>query len=136
MKYLHSCNILHRDLKPSNLLVNSNCFLKVSFLKFSFKNSNLFIFQICDFGLARLWDENDCRGLCLTPEVVTEYYRPPELLMGVSKYSAAADVWSIGCIFAELLGRRVLFFGKGPMDQVSNLFFYRKHNSFVNNFRF
>uniref|UniRef100_A0A915D4H0 Mitogen-activated protein kinase n=1 Tax=Ditylenchus dipsaci TaxID=166011 RepID=A0A915D4H0_9BILA len=66
LKYLHSANVLHRDIKPGNLLVNSNCILK-----------------ICDFGLARIWDANDTQNM--THEVVTQYYRAPELLMGTRR---------------------------------------------------
>lgn len=66
LKYLHSANVLHRDIKPGNLLVNSNCILK-----------------ICDFGLARVWDAGDRQNM--THEVVTQYYRAPELLMGARR---------------------------------------------------
>jgi nemo like kinase len=100
LKYLHSANVLHRDIKPGNLLVNSNCILK-----------------ICDFGLARIWDASDVKNM--THEVVTQYYRAPELLMGARRYSAAVDVWSVGCIFAELLGRRILFQAQGPIEQLN-----------------
>ena len=102
LKYLHSAKILHRDIKPGNLLVNSNCILK-----------------ICDFGLARFWDKSDNSNM--THEVVTQYYRAPELLMGARKYTGAVDVWSVGCIFAELLGRRILFQAHGPIEQLNQI---------------
>nr|SVE78823.1 EOG090X04Z1 [Daphnia lumholtzi] len=99
LKYLHSARILHRDIKPGNLLVNSNCLLK-----------------ICDFGLARV-EEADANK-AMTQEVVTQYYRAPEILMGARHYSSAVDVWSIGCIFGELLGRRILFQAQTPIQQL------------------
>lgn len=99
LKYLHSARILHRDIKPGNLLVNSNCLLK-----------------ICDFGLARVDDPIISRHM--TQEVVTQYYRAPELLMGAKHYTHAIDMWSVGCIFAELLGRRVLFQAQNPLQQL------------------
>lgn len=100
LKYLHSARILHRDIKPGNLLVNSNCVLK-----------------ICDFGLARVEEPDQSKHM--TQEVVTQYYRAPEILMGARHYSAAVDVWSVGCIFGELLGRRILFQAQSPVQQVS-----------------
>ncbi|XP_031475143.1 mitogen-activated protein kinase homolog MMK1-like [Nymphaea colorata] len=97
LKYIHSANVLHRDLKPSNLLVNANCDLK-----------------ICDFGLARPTSENDF----MTEYVVTRWYRAPELLLNSSDYTAAIDVWSVGCIFMELMNRRPLFPGRDQMHQL------------------
>ncbi|XP_003744975.2 serine/threonine-protein kinase NLK [Galendromus occidentalis] len=99
LKYLHSSGILHRDIKPGNLLVNSNCVLK-----------------ICDFGLARCIEPDSRRAM--TQEVVTQYYRAPELLMGAKHYDEAVDMWSVGCIFAELLGRRILFQAQTPIQQL------------------
>lgn len=77
-------------------------------------------FQICDFGLARVEEPDENRNM--TQEVVTQYYRAPEILMGAKHYSSAVDVWSVGCIFAELLGRRILFQAQTPIQQVFRRF--------------
>ncbi|MCO5601388.1 hypothetical protein L7F22_055508 [Adiantum nelumboides] len=98
LKYLHSANVLHRDLKPSNLLLNANCDLK-----------------ICDFGLARTGPE---KGQFMTEYVVTRWYRAPELLLSCDEYGSAIDIWSVGCIFAELLGRKPIFPGKDYLHQL------------------
>jgi hypothetical protein len=74
--------------------------------------------QICDFGLARVEEPDQSKHM--TQEVVTQYYRAPEILMGARHYSAAVDVWSVGCIFGELLGRRILFQAQSPVQQVSS----------------
>ncbi|XP_033628146.1 serine/threonine-protein kinase NLK-like [Asterias rubens] len=100
LKYLHSAGILHRDIKPGNLLVNSNCILK-----------------ICDFGLARLEEPDTNKHM--TQEVITQYYRAPEILVGSKHYGSSVDVWSVGCIFAELLGRRILFQAQSPVTQLN-----------------
>ncbi|KAL1203254.1 Mitogen-activated protein kinase 3 [Cardamine amara subsp. amara] len=97
LKYIHSANVIHRDLKPSNLLLNANCDLK-----------------ICDFGLARPTSENEF----MTEYVVTRWYRAPELLLNSSDYTAAIDVWSVGCIFMELMNRKPLFPGKDHVHQM------------------
>ncbi|CAI5509527.1 unnamed protein product [Closterium sp. Naga37s-1] len=97
LKYVHSAKVLHRDLKPSNLLLNANCDLK-----------------ICDFGLARSAEESDY----MTEYVVTRWYRAPELLLNSKAYTAAIDLWSVGCIFMELLNREALFPGKDYVDQL------------------
>ncbi|KAJ8424645.1 hypothetical protein Cgig2_009125 [Carnegiea gigantea] len=97
LKYVHSANVLHRDLKPSNLLLNANCDLK-----------------ICDFGLARTTTETDF----MTEYVVTRWYRAPELLLNCSEYTAAIDVWSVGCIMMEIIRREPLFPGKDYLQQL------------------
>ncbi|OQS03258.1 serine/threonine protein kinase, partial [Thraustotheca clavata] len=99
IRYIHSANVLHRDLKPSNVLINSDCFIK-----------------ICDFGLARFATDQDLEE-GLSEYVVTRWYRAPELLLA-NTYATSIDVWSVGCIFGELLGRRVLFPGKSYVDQL------------------
>ena len=98
LKYIHSANVIHRDLKPSNLLVNANCDLK-----------------ICDFGLARGMEIEQAP---LTEYVVTRWYRAPEIMLACHEYTKAIDVWSIGCIFAELLARQALFPGDDYLAQL------------------
>ncbi|CAK9162012.1 unnamed protein product [Ilex paraguariensis] len=102
VKYLHDNWVLHRDLKTSNLLLNNRGELK-----------------ICDFGLARQY------GSPLKPYthlVVTLWYRAPELLLGAKQYSTAIDMWSLGCIMAELLSKEPLFNGKTEFDQLDKIF--------------
>ncbi|XP_006352417.1 cyclin-dependent kinase G-2-like isoform X4 [Solanum tuberosum] len=102
VKYLHDNWVLHRDLKTSNLLLNNQGELK-----------------ICDFGLARQY------GSPLKPYthlVVTLWYRAPELLLGAKQYSTAIDMWSLGCIMAEMLCKEPLFNGKSEVDQIDKIF--------------
>ncbi|TGO30011.1 hypothetical protein BPAE_0008g00030 [Botrytis paeoniae] len=96
LKYVHSAGVVHRDLKPSNILVNENCDLK-----------------ICDFGLARIQDPQ------MTGYVSTRYYRAPEIMLTWQKYDVEVDVWSAGCIFAEMLEGKPLFPGKDHVNQFS-----------------
>lgn len=107
LKYIHSANVIHRDLKPSNLLLNANCDLK-----------------IIDFGLARPTAENEF----MTEYVVTRWYRAPELLLNSSDYTAAIDVWSVGCIFMELMNRKPLFPGRDHVHQMRLLVEVKKHS--------
>ena len=100
--YMHENWTLHRDLKTSNILVNNRGELK-----------------ICDFGLARVYGEP--LG-AYTPTVVTLWYRAPELLLGTRRYGPAIDVWSLGCVMAELLASEPLFAGKTEIDQLSKMF--------------
>lgn len=96
LKYVHSAGVIHRDLKPSNILVNENCDLK-----------------ICDFGLARIQDPQ------MTGYVSTRYYRAPEIMLTWQKYDIEVDIWSAGCIFAEMLEGKPLFPGKDHVNQFS-----------------
>lgn len=99
--YLHSANIIHRDLKPSNILLNKECDVK-----------------LCDLGLGRGFDEeNEFK----TEYVVTRWYRAPEVILNASEYTKAIDIWSIGCILAELLGRTALFPGDNYLDQIQRI---------------
>jgi len=98
--FLHSHRIVHRDLKPQNLLVTKDNVVKLT-----------------DFGLARIYEFYTL----LTSVVVTLWYRSPEVLMGLS-YATPVDMWSCGCIFAELFLRKALFPGQYEMDQLSTIF--------------
>ena len=104
--YLHRCQVVHRDLKPGNILIDRDCRLK-----------------ICDFGLARSCakqSDNDSNQL-LTMYVTTRWYRAPELLCFNTAYGEAVDMWSAGCIVAELLLRRPLFQGTDPLNQLEQV---------------
>jgi mitogen-activated protein kinase 1/3 len=99
LKAMHSANVLHRDLKPSNLLLNANCDLKV-----------------CDFGLARSAASTDDNSGFMTEYVATRWYRAPEIMLTFKEYTKAIDVWSVGCILAEMLSGKPLFPGKDCME--------------------
>eukprot|EP00009_Paramoeba_aestuarina_P003729 CAMPEP_0201511140 /NCGR_PEP_ID=MMETSP0161_2-20130828/3631_1 /ASSEMBLY_ACC=CAM_ASM_000251 /TAXON_ID=180227 /ORGANISM="Neoparamoeba aestuarina, Strain SoJaBio B1-5/56/2" /LENGTH=375 /DNA_ID=CAMNT_0047906503 /DNA_START=84 /DNA_END=1211 /DNA_ORIENTATION=+ len=101
LQYVHSANVLHRDLKPSNLLVNSDCSLKIA-----------------DFGLARYQEDG---LLHMTEYVATRWYRAPEVILSWQKYTNAIDVWSIGCILAELHLRQPIFQGRDFMHQIKRI---------------
>jgi len=98
MKYVHSAGIIHRDLKPSNIAVNEDCELK-----------------ILDFGLARP-TENEMTGY-----VATRWYRAPEIMLNWMHYNQTVDVWSVGCIMAEMLTGKTLFPGSDHIDQLTRI---------------
>eukprot|EP00828_Plagiopyla_frontata_P003477 TRINITY_DN11059_c0_g2_i2.p1 TRINITY_DN11059_c0_g2~~TRINITY_DN11059_c0_g2_i2.p1 ORF type:complete len:305 (-),score=19.70 TRINITY_DN11059_c0_g2_i2:224-1012(-) len=103
LAYTHSNNICHRDLKPENILISPEGFIKIS-----------------DFGLARYM--NPLARQNYTTEVVTQVYRAPELLMNIESYDFAVDIWSIGCIFAELILQFPLFVAETPMKTLQLIF--------------
>ncbi|KAL4114082.1 hypothetical protein PRIC2_014762 [Phytophthora ramorum] len=108
LHHIHSAGVLHRDMKPSNILLNANCDLK-----------------ICDFGLARggIGSSSGAHQDLpppgeLTEYVVTRWYRAPEIMLNCLQYTAAIDVWAVGCIFAEMLLREPLFPGNDYLHQL------------------
>ncbi|XP_077213504.1 cell division control protein 2 homolog [Tasmannia lanceolata] len=101
--YCHSHRVLHRDLKPQNLLID--------------RRTNAL--KLADFGLARAF------GIpvrTFTHEVVTLWYRAPEILLGSRHYSTPVDIWSVGCIFAEMVNQRPLFPGDSEIDELFKIF--------------
>jgi cyclin-dependent kinase 12/13 len=102
LHYCHANNVLHRDIKGSNLLINERGELKLA-----------------DFGLARPYNQTTGN---YTNRVITLWYRPPELLIGATQYGPAVDMWSVGCIMAELLSRKPVFPGRNEIDQIELIF--------------
>ncbi|XP_012260508.1 cyclin-dependent kinase 2 [Athalia rosae] len=100
--FCHVHRVLHRDLKPQNLLIDREGYIKLA-----------------DFGLARAFG---VPVRTFTHEVVTLWYRAPEILLGTKFYSTAVDVWSLGCIFAEMAMRKALFPGDSEIDQLFRIF--------------
>ncbi|KAK9758498.1 Protein kinase domain [Popillia japonica] len=96
LKYIHSAGVIHRDLKPSNIAVNEDCELK-----------------ILDFGLARPTETE------MTGYVATRWYRAPEIMLNWMHYNQTVDIWSVGCIMAELLTGRTLFPGSDHIHQLN-----------------
>ncbi|KAK4519378.1 uncharacterized protein ATC70_009613 [Mucor velutinosus] len=102
LDHCHRHFVLHRDMKPNNLLLTSGGVLKIA-----------------DFGLARDWGDP---GKQMTSQVVTRWYRSPELLFGAKEYSYAVDIWAVGCIFAELMLRTPYVAGDTDIDQLTKIF--------------
>lgn len=113
LKYLHANKILHRDMKAANLLIN-----------------NQGILQIADFGLARHYDEHPPVAghgggeaqRDYTTLVVTRWYRPPELLLSLRKYTTAIDLWGVGCVFGEMLIGKPILTGDSDANQLKIIF--------------
>jgi mitogen-activated protein kinase 15 len=104
LKFIHSAGIIHRDLKPSNILINSDAYVK-----------------ICDFGLARCINSTGNKDVTMTDYVATRWYRAPEILLGSTKYTTQADMWSVGCIFGELLSGKPMFPGTSTLNQINKV---------------
>lgn len=102
LEYLHKNWILHRDLKPNNLLISSEGVLKIG-----------------DFGLAKFYGSPNRVN---THQVVTRWYRAPELLYGARLYATGIDMWAVGCILAELLLRIPFLPGESDLDQLTKIF--------------
>ncbi|XP_072423038.1 cyclin-dependent kinase 4 isoform X2 [Chiloscyllium punctatum] len=109
LAFLHSQSVVHRDLKPENILVTSRGQVKLA-----------------DFGLARIYS---CQ-MALTPVVVTLWYRAPEVLLQAT-YATPVDMWSTGCIFAEMFRRRPLFCGKSELDQLGKIIESYWHSALI-----
>jgi cyclin-dependent kinase 12/13 len=103
--FMHRNKIIHRDIKASNLLLNNQGMLKIA-----------------DFGLSRFWNEVNAKAGRYTNKVVTLWYRSPELLMGSTSYDFSVDIWSVGCIFGELLLGRPILQGKTEIEQLQLIF--------------
>uniref|UniRef100_A0A1I8B4M7 mitogen-activated protein kinase n=1 Tax=Meloidogyne hapla TaxID=6305 RepID=A0A1I8B4M7_MELHA len=108
-KFLHSGNVLHRDLKPSNVLLDAECRVKLA-----------------DFGLARSFSQMDdtldgSNVPELTEYVATRWYRSPEILLAAKHYTKGVDMWSLGCILAEMLLGKALFPGSSTINQIERI---------------
>ena len=101
LAYLHAGFVVHRDLKPDNCLIGKDGILRIS-----------------DFGLSRSFGSP---GKNFSPDVITLWYRPPEMLFGCQRYSSAVDMWSMGCIMWQLFTNAILFAGETEMDQLCRI---------------
>lgn len=103
LEYCHANRVIHRDLKPQNILVQR-------------ESLNI---KLADFGLARVYTY-PLREY--THEIITLWYRAPEILLGMEKYYPTVDSWSVGCIFYELAHKKCLFCGDSEIDQIFKIF--------------
>ncbi|KAL0877209.1 hypothetical protein Bca101_026914 [Brassica carinata] len=104
LEHCHSRGVLHRDIKGSNLLIDNDGILKIA-----------------DFGLATFYDPKQ-KKQTMTSCVVTLWYRPPELLLGATNYGTGVDLWSAGCIMAELLAGKPVMPGRTEVEQLHKIF--------------
>ena len=113
VNYLHGKGIIHRDLKPDNILLDNSMCVKIT-----------------DFDLARVVEKDKpmSRG------VATIYYRPPEIFMGETRYSYSVDIWSLGCILAEMITGEPLFKGKTEIEVVCKIFEIRGCANVINTY--
>ncbi|KAL4556175.1 hypothetical protein LXL04_038818 [Taraxacum kok-saghyz] len=105
LEHCHNRGVLHRDIKGSNLLIDNNGNLKIG-----------------DFGLATPFNNNNNNKVLLTSRVVTLWYRPPELLLGATEYGVGVDLWSAGCILAELFAGKPIMPGRTEVEQIHKIF--------------
>ncbi|CRG99697.1 MO15-related protein kinase, putative [Plasmodium relictum] len=116
LKVLHNYYFMHRDLSPANIFINKKGEVKIA----DFGLSSKYAFDMYSDKITK--DKNK-KNLNLTNKVVTLWYRAPELLLGSNKYNSSIDMWSFGCIFAELLLQKPLFPGENEIDQLGKIFF-------------
>lgn len=112
LEHCHSRGIIHRDIKGANLLVNNEGILKIA-----------------DFGLANFCDSRKTQPL--TSRVVTLWYRPPELLLGSTDYEATVDLWSVGCVFAEMFVKKPILQGRTEVFRLYLAIFLHKISHFL-----
>ena len=126
--FLHSAGVVHRDLRPANILANKNCDLKICDLGMDhgiFKDDDNSVQKLIDnpnlnieLSSDMIYDDSKKD---LTEKVIAWWYRAPECILSPNTYTKAVDIWSIGCIFAELLGRQPLFPGDNFLDQIQKI---------------
>jgi len=116
LKYLHDCNIIHRDMKPQNILIN-------------YKNKQNLEVRIADFGWSKLCSiiqkpntKNLSKQILIFFKLlVTPLYRAPEVFTGSENYEYNIDIWSLGCIFGEMISKKYIFYGENEFEILNNI---------------
>eukprot|EP00485_Elphidium_margaritaceum_P002718 CAMPEP_0202696798 /NCGR_PEP_ID=MMETSP1385-20130828/10122_1 /ASSEMBLY_ACC=CAM_ASM_000861 /TAXON_ID=933848 /ORGANISM="Elphidium margaritaceum" /LENGTH=688 /DNA_ID=CAMNT_0049353085 /DNA_START=217 /DNA_END=2283 /DNA_ORIENTATION=- len=103
--YIHGCDVIHRDIKPENILINSDCTIKIT-----------------DFGMARGIKHKEDDDVLLSEYVTTRWYRAPEIMLCSRQYKYSVDVWSIACIYCEMILRKPIFAGNNHLEQLELIF--------------